>query len=118
MKQAKTDIEAKAAESEQANAEALAIAEVLNQDELIAREREKLEQLQSEWHEKLREAEVDISVERAKLARERAGMEEQIQTLKSKMMSISGQIEEGKSGKQPGRGRWLSRLGLQDNEES
>ncbi|MBU4397743.1 MAG: hypothetical protein KKE86_00265, partial [Planctomycetes bacterium] len=46
-----------------------AIDRVIDGDAVIRRERERLEQLQEQWREKLRQAEVELSVERAKLAR-------------------------------------------------
>jgi chromosome segregation ATPase len=49
---------------------AAAIAEFLDQDELISQERESLQRMQEEWRDKLRQAEIDISVERARLGRE------------------------------------------------
>ena len=56
---------------------AAAIAEVLDQDQLIQEERENLARLQNEWREKLRKAEMEMALERAHLARERAVLEEQ-----------------------------------------
>ncbi|MGY8771081.1 MAG: hypothetical protein ACKVH8_21935, partial [Pirellulales bacterium] len=58
-----------------------AIGSLLDQDELIAHERDNLKQLQEEWKDKLRKAEVELSVERAKIARERADMQGQLKQL-------------------------------------
>ena len=55
---------------------AAAVAQLLDQDDLVREERENLQRLQDEWREKLRRAEVEISVERAKIARERREMDE------------------------------------------
>ena len=49
-----------------------AISAALDQDLTIQQERLKLEKLQQEWQEMLRQAEIDLSVERAKIGRERA----------------------------------------------
>ena len=49
-----------------------AIADILDQDDLIQEEQRELKFQQEQLQEKLRKAEIDISVERAKLARERA----------------------------------------------
>ena len=92
---------------------ASAIAEMLDTDELVKQEREKLEALQQEWREKLRKAEIDISVERAKIARERAQLEERLQALEQR--SISGDAKEPVA-EAPKRGKWLARLGLKDGE--
>jgi chromosome segregation ATPase len=93
---------------------ASAIAAMFDQDELIQSERVKLEQLQTEWREKLRAAELEISLERAKVARDRAGLEDQLLGLQS---------EQAKRPKAPatipseppipGR-KWLSRLGIKE----
>ena len=93
---------------------AAAIAEMLDTDELVQQEREKLEVLQQEWREKLRKAEIDISVERAKIARERAQLEERLQSMEQR--SISDDKNEPASEQTPKRGKWLARLGLKDGE--
>jgi hypothetical protein len=98
---------------------AAAIAEVLDQDQLIREEREKLTRLQDDWREKLRQAEIDISVERAKLARERAELEEKARVLESEQrafLASGGSMTDGDNQK-PQSGRWLSRLGLKDDEK-
>ena len=90
---------------------AAAIADMLDTDDLVKQEREKLETLQQEWREKLRKAEIDISVERAKIARERAQLEEKLQLLDQRTISDGA---EATSGDEPKRGKWLARLGLRD----
>ncbi len=55
---------------------AAAVAELLDHDDLIREERESLRALQDQWRLKLREAEIEISIERAKIARERLELEE------------------------------------------
>ena len=75
-----------------------AASELLDGDEVIQQERAKLLELQESWKEKLRKAEIEISVERAKLARERSKMEEQIQALEARLAERSdapaGAVEE------------------------
>lgn len=94
---------------------AAAFADLLDQDELILEERDNLRTLQEDWREKLRQAEVDISMERAKLARERAQMEEQKQFLEDELAQISrGNSKETTASS---RGRWLSRLGLSADDD-
>ena len=58
-----------------------AFAEVLDQDSIVTEGRENIKKLQEELQEKLRQAEVDISIERAKLARERTEIEQKLSEL-------------------------------------
>jgi chromosome segregation ATPase len=85
---------------------------VLGADGMIQEERERLRRLQDEWRDKLRQAEVEIALERAKIARQRAEMESQHQG------SGSGEPGTTDSHDQTERssmhGRWLARLGLTD----
>ena len=94
---------------------AAAIVELLDQDELISQERESLKRQQDEWRDKLRQAEIDISVERARLGRERMELQSQIQTIEqdrlaNEIFSNGEKVEDAKPG-----GRWLKRLGLKDD---
>mgnify|MGYP000269630858 CR=1 FL=1 len=92
---------------------AAAIGELLDADEIVREEREKLRRLQAEWEEKMRTAEIEISTERAKLARQRAELEEMLR---------ENQVGNGSKGNGPGKteaassGRWLARLGLKDSK--
>lgn len=92
--------------------EALKLAhdELFEKDEIIQTERERLEQLQNEWNEKLRTAELEISVQRATLAREKAKMDEKLALLETEVAEIQ------KNGGKP-KQRWLTALGLNDKEE-
>lgn len=96
---------------------AAALADVLSSDEIVRTERERLQQLQQEWEEKLRQAEIDLSVQRARIARERAEIEERQRTLQTQQPDgePNPDAEVDKAAK-PQRGRWLSRLGLKDEE--
>ena len=94
-----------------------AIAEVLDRDEIIREERERLQQLQLEWREKIGKAETDLSVERAKIARERAEIADKMQAF------APGQEPRTQGGNtsdasKPARGRWLSMLGLKEVDET
>lgn len=89
-----------------------AIETMLDSDELVTQERERLAALQREWEEKLRKAEIEISIERAKLAREKAEQDEQIRQLEEQLDET--QADPNDDGK-PNRGRWLARLGLADD---
>jgi chromosome segregation ATPase len=98
-------------------ASATAVAELLDGDEIVRAEREKLTQAQAEWREKIGKAEIDISMERAKIARERMELEEKIRNYQHERPDESTDAASEKAGK-PVRGRWLSRLGLKDlNDE-
>jgi hypothetical protein len=96
---------------------AAAVADVLEQDELIREERENLRQLQEEWREKLRQTEVDVSVERAKIARERLKLDEQIQHVESAQAALNENGGSLNSKHKGARGKWLSRLGLMEEKE-
>jgi hypothetical protein len=92
-----------------------AVTGLLDGDEVVREERENLRRLQEDWKEKLRKAEIEISVERAKLARERTKMEEQIQAYKTRLAEHSdGQdsTAQAENRTKSSRGNWLSRLGL------
>lgn len=85
-------------------------AEILDADEIVQQERARLTALQEEWSEKVRAAELELSVERAKLARERASMEDQIAA------AARNEGESSSEGSQPRR-RWLAALGLGESDE-
>ena len=93
---------------------AAALGGILDSDEIIRQQRERLAQLQDEWETKMRQAEIDISMERAKLARERADLEEVQRSLEDQRQARRPAVEDGDTTKpsSPQRGRWLSRLGL------
>jgi len=94
---------------------AAALGDLLDRDALIREEREHLKRLQAEWEEKLRQAEIDISLERAKLARQRAELEEKAQSYAQQRQDAEppGPAASVK----PVRGRWLARLGIKDDKE-
>ncbi|HCK42640.1 MAG TPA: hypothetical protein DHW22_13525 [Planctomycetaceae bacterium] len=85
--------------------------EICSNDELIQTERRRLEKLQQEWQEKLRSAELEISVDRAKLARERSDLEERLAGLQDT------QYDSNSDARGKPRHRWLSALGLKEEEE-
>ena len=71
--------------------------------------------MQAEWREKLRQAEVDISVERAKIARERTGLEEKLRMFEAERATHkAGHVGDGSSRKKQQRrsSRWFDKLGL------
>jgi hypothetical protein len=90
--------------------------EVLCRDEVIRQERERLEQLQAEWREKIGKAETDLSVERARIARERAELADKLQHY-TQAVEPRPAANEAADNAKPVRGRWLSMLGLKDVDE-
>jgi hypothetical protein len=98
---------------------AAAVAELFDHDELIQQERKRLDELRQEWEEKLRKAEIDMSVERAKISRDRASLEERLQALESAQARAAADAPSASGNsrtKDSGRGRWLQRLGLKDDQ--
>lgn len=86
---------------------AAALGQLFDQDSVIQEHRVHLEQLQAELQEKMRQAEIEISMERAKLARERAKLEEQIRTLPPAAEPPNNEKPDRGS-----RGRWRAQLGI------
>jgi chromosome segregation ATPase len=97
---------------------AAAVAQVLDRDEVIRQERENLARLQEEWREKLRGAEVEISLQRARLARERAQLDEKLQQYQALVEKLGAQADADTARKQGSRGNWLTRLGLRSDDSS
>lgn len=85
-----------------------AVLQMLDQDELIREEREKLQRIQTEWEEKLRQAEIDVSLERAKLARERIDIEQRLAEMREATKAEAKPESKGR--------KWLAQLGLTDGE--
>ncbi len=95
---------------------AAAIAGMIDEDELVVQERERLQILQVEWEEKFRQGEIQASLERAKLSRER-------QELAKTKADLDEQLEhfrrESRHRQESGSGtsrKWLAKLGLQDDK--
>jgi hypothetical protein len=93
---------------------AAAVEEVLQNDTAVQEEREKLRQLEAQWQNKLSQAEIEISLERAKLARERAELDERLRVMGLDASKTPGAPNAADAAGQPTRGRWMSRLGLTD----
>ncbi len=85
--------------------------DLLDKDEIVAAERAKLEALQKEWHDKLRTAELEMSVQRAALARKEAEIVQKLQAVQE------AQSDPAIGGDGKPRRRWLSALGLREDEE-
>lgn len=94
---------------------AAAVAQLIETDELVQQEREKLRAIQAEWENKFRQTEIEISMERAKLARERLEMEDYKQQQEHILASLPNVTtrETLESTKAKSR-KWLSRLGLKE----
>jgi hypothetical protein len=97
---------------------AAAFGEILDKDQIIQEERASLTQLKEELRRKLSAAEIDISVERAKIARERVELEEKMRMMAQReTREKDGEKGGGQDRDKPVRGRWLSRLGLSDLDQ-
>lgn len=106
------DLKARLEEVESGANDAISHNQLLDSDDQIREERERLSRLEDEWREKLRQAEIDISVERAKLARERSELEGKLRKIEE---SAGDRSVAQSTSKQSG--RWLSRLGLKEDDK-
>lgn len=97
---------------------AAAIADMLDQDQLIREEREKLQVIQKQWQEKLRAAEIELSLERAQLSRQRLEMEERMAKLAEDEDRLRAACKETERTEGAGSRRWLARLGLNSEPEA
>ncbi|MEO1525367.1 MAG: hypothetical protein AAFX06_08015 [Planctomycetota bacterium] len=89
------------------------VAAAIEADDVVQEEREKLRQLQAEWEERFRETEIEISLERAKLSRERQEVETINEQLANEVDELRRQIATGDSTKAGT--RWMAKLGLISN---
>ncbi|MCE9555270.1 MAG: hypothetical protein K8T91_18115 [Planctomycetes bacterium] len=102
-----------------ASAQDAGIAAVLDHDAVVAAERERLRKLQESVLEKQRTAEVELAVERAKIARQRVEMEDRMHALESDLAHRQGSTVASDNAAPVSRslrGRWLARLGLKDGD--
>lgn len=97
-------------------AEDPAIAEAIDADEVIQQQRERMAKLEEELQQKLRETELDLSVQRAKIAREQSELAEWRMELESMKGAIDASAPDTQ-GKSQAKRRWLSKLGLSGDEE-
>jgi chromosome segregation ATPase len=88
---------------------------LVDADEVITAHRARIANLEKETTEKLRAAELEISVERAKIARETAHLED----LKAEIgaQRASGETPGVPGGAQHPKRRWLSKLGLSGEDD-
>lgn len=92
---------------------AAALEQVLDQDAIIREERQRLQQLQDECRAKLRQAEIELAMERARLARRDAEIEEKVRN--NDLHHSSANAEALAPTGRPVRGRWRTQLGLTDD---
>ncbi len=90
---------------------AAAIAEMIDADELIQEERQRLQTLQTQWEEKFRQAEIEASLERAKLSRERQEVATKLADLDEQLDRLRRDAAQNQSGEGHSR-KWLAKLGL------
>lgn len=94
---------------------AAAIASLVDGDELVIEERQRLQQLKDDWEDKFRQTEIEASLERAKLSRERQELANRTRELEERLEEI--QREKRTDGDAPVKGRrWLAELGLSSKE--
>jgi hypothetical protein len=93
-----------------------AVAQTIDGDAVIKEERQRLRQLQEEYQAKMRQEEIAISLERAKLARERAELEERLRSAENLVSKASALTSVMENVERPARGRWMNRLGLSDSD--
>jgi hypothetical protein len=92
---------------------AAALEEAFDQDAIVREERQRLQQLQNECRDKLRQAEIELAMERARVARREAEIEEKVRNAE-----LLRPTEEGEAlapTGRPVRGRWRTQLGLNDD---
>ncbi len=95
-----------------------ALDSAIDQDEAVREYRKQVEALKEEWETKCRSAEVELSIERAKLARERSALEERRAEIdaQAKHAGTSSASPATREEPKKGGGRWLARLGLRDTD--
>lgn len=94
--------------------------EALNSDEAVQEERQRLRELQVEWEEKMRVSEIEISVQRAKIARERAELEEKRTSIEQEAhrgTRVTADTAIDSADPKAAKGNWLARLGLKKEDE-
>ena len=95
---------------------AAALGQVLDQDAIIREERERLQQLQEDCRQKLRQAEIELAMERARLARRDAEIEEKLQSAEARRGAVQPDAEALAPTGRSVRGRWRTQMGLTDDD--
>ncbi|WP_145169123.1 hypothetical protein [Rubripirellula lacrimiformis] len=95
---------------------AAAIAQLIDSDELVMQERERLQLLQAEWEEKFRKSEIEASLERAKLSRERQELTRRTSQLEEQLEHARRECRQNQeAGTTPSR-RWMAKLGISEKD--
>ena len=81
----------------------------------VREERERLQQMQEEWEEKFRQAEIEASLERAKLSRERQEVASKMADLEEQLAHAKRDSRHSASDDDGTSRRWLAKLGLADS---
>jgi chromosome segregation ATPase len=89
--------------------------DLVDGDEVIAEHRQRARELERELQEKLRSAELELSVERAKMARQNRELEQLKSELESKQQDFESNGPAAVTQGQPKR-RWRDKLGLSGDE--
>jgi DNA repair exonuclease SbcCD ATPase subunit len=92
-----------------------AVNALLDADEIIQQHRQKIAQLEQEMNDKLRAAELEISVERAKIARQKVELDQLQAKLEAERNALGVGAGQATTAGAPKR-RWLSKLGLGSEE--
>jgi hypothetical protein len=95
-------------------AQAAAVTKAVDSDAAIQEERKRLKQIEQQWQSKLSQAEIELSLERAKLARERNELEERLRSAENVVSKAAALADAADEASRPSRSRWMSRLGLTD----
>ncbi len=94
---------------------AAAVGQLLDKDAVVREERENLRRLKQQWEEQMRQSEIETSIERAAIARQRAELEDRIKEFEArKSLASSSSHSAAGPPEKPVRGRWLARLGLKE----
>jgi hypothetical protein len=91
-----------------------ALEQVFDQDDVIREERQRLQQVQNELDAKMRQVEVEYSIERARLARRDAEIDEQLLSCEAQRAAADPDANALAPTGRPVRGRWRAQLGLAD----
>jgi hypothetical protein len=99
---------------------AAAVGELLDKDAVVHEERENVRRLKQQWEQRMRESEVETSIARASIARQRVELEDRIKDFETRQTQASSPSRSPNAASRPDkpvRGRWLTRLGLKEPEE-
>ena len=95
----------------------ISVEQAMANDAALREERQKLQLLQTQWQEKIRQAEIELALERAALARQRAERGEppptEVESTPEPLAPPAPTASESPA-EPASRGRWLARLGLTD----